>query len=300
MATVAELYGTKVLDEPTSIARDGWRRRHCPFTGIMCDVTANRSDRAFLDPERNHRVTAADAVAIQWEYGPEPLPLGICTVATKRRYAQESEPWIICPKRMLDLRTVPDIPQELRVLMPKIEPGATVRCWWEVKFSAPDPAKSRHFEYTFDYLLVPIVLEPGTGGARARIAEFVGPPYILEVMTSSTRGGGLTEHMTDVLLGRDQRPLVPPLVNSRYTPNYRQVFGRMVSQFFTKSEVAQAWGGQAVWVVQDQLVRYIAETTAFDATHFGDESEGTRRDGGLWPRGSRRPIQPRISEDVAR
>jgi hypothetical protein len=93
-------------------------------------------------------------------------------------------------------------------------------------------------------------------------------------MTSSTRGGGLTEHMTDVLLRREQRALVPPLVDSRYTPNYRQVFGRMISQFFTKSEVAEAWGGQAVWLVQDQLVHYIEETTAFKATQFEDEPDG--------------------------
>lgn len=269
MAVIAELFGCvpsleRVLED--------WTHRWCRFTNRPCDVTANRGDRAFLDLE--HRSLRDDERReLLARYGPDPLPLGICSVSTQRRFESESKPWIICPKRMLDLRSDPPVlPPEVRAQIP-IAPGTRVRCWWEFKFASNENAidssgVSRFFEYTFDYILLPVQQD-----ADGRVT-LLGPPYIIEVMTSSTRGGGLTEHMIDVLSTRPQRSLRGH-VDSPYTPNYRQVFGRMASQLYAKSEVAEAWGGRTIWVLQDVLLDYIEQTTAFRARPFEDGDDGS-------------------------
>ena len=82
------------------------------------------------------------------------------------------------------------------------------------------------------------------------------------------------EHMADVLALREQRRLMKPAVSSPYTPNYRQVFGRMASQLFAKSEAAEAWGGKAIWIVQDVLLEYIEQTTAFRSSYFTSNNDG--------------------------
>jgi len=79
--------------------------------------------------------------------------------------------------------------------------------------------------------------------------------------------------MADVLALREQRPL-RGAVKSPYTPNYRQVFGRMASQLFAKSEVAASWGGKTIWVLQDVLLEYIQQTTAFKPEPFVGKKEG--------------------------
>ena len=140
--------------------------------------------------------------------------------------------------------------------------------WWEVKFTHKESKGSRHFEYTFDFLLAPIKDTPV--GPR-----FAGPPFALEIMTASTRGGGLTEHLWDVLRCRPQRPLLG-VVDSPYTPNYRQVFGRMLSQFFVKCETLATWGGRTMWLIQDELLEYIEESTDFKRSDFeGKQGPGT-------------------------
>ena len=199
MAQISELFGVKVV--PTGPSdHPHWQDRFCPFTGVRCDVTANRNDQAFLNLA-HAGVPPEDASGVLNKLGSEPVPLGICSLHTQRQNESGYRPWIVCPKRLLDIRqdTVV-IPPEVRALVP-IAPGTTVRAWWEVKFRYRDPATSSFFEFTFDYLLVPTAPTSDSG------VKLVGPPYILEIMTSSTRGGGLTEHMIDVLLDRPQRPL---------------------------------------------------------------------------------------------
>lgn len=169
-------------------------------------------------------------------------------------------------------RSPPVILPEVKSLIP-IRPGADVRCWWEFKFASSDDSEEnevsgRFFEFTFDYILMEV-----EHNGRGNHPRLIGPPYILEIMTSSTRGGGLTEHMADVLALREQRSLRGS-VKSPYTPNYRQVFGRMASQLFAKSEAAAVWGGKTIWILQDVLLEYIQQTTAFKPEPFVGQEEG--------------------------
>jgi hypothetical protein len=252
-ARIAELYGLS-----PDVFEDGVTRlagvRLCPFRKTICDVSSNRNRVANLD--FNHKGVRNDAPAVEKAYGNEPLPLGVCSCWVRRQNESVERPWILCPKRLLALEPpLPVIPKEVRHLI-EIKNGREVGVWRELKFRRKegDTPSGRFFEYTFDYLL----MELGSAGLPTGI------PYIVEVMTSSTRGGGLSEHMTDVLLGRPQRHL-GKVVDSIYTPNYRQVFERMLGQFIAKSEIAQHWGGRTVWVFQDVLLDYIEQTTAFSS-----------------------------------
>ncbi|WP_152555441.1 NotI family restriction endonuclease [Sphingomonas sp. FUKUSWIS1] len=272
MAKIAELFGTKVDDAAHTVPSDNWLTCHCPFTGKICDVSANRGDRAYFDVAGS-AVTDEDRVIYAKHYTSPRTPLGICSVSTKRRFEADSKPWIICPKRMMELHSSPPIIlPEVRNLIP-IKPGSDVRCWWEFKFASTDDTEEndvagRFFEFTFDYILMEVEKRPNSIHPR-----LIGPPFILEIMTSSTRGGGLTEHMADVLALRDQRSL-RGAVKSPYTPNYRQVFGRMASQLFAKSEAASRWGGKTIWILQDVLLEYIQQTTAFRPEPFVGRQDG--------------------------
>jgi hypothetical protein len=42
----------------------------------------------------------------------------------------------------------------------------------------------------------------------------------------------------------------------------------MVSQLIVKSEVAMAWGGKALWIIQDTLADYISASTALNLQQF--------------------------------
>lgn len=293
MAKIAELFGQRCIvphDSPPRAFLD----RYCPFTKRTCDVTANRSDRAELNLHQSS-VSEADRLNLEAQYGVAPIPLGICSIMTTRQNEESGRPWIVCPKRLMELKAnPPTLPEEVRRLIP-IAAGTKVRCWWEFKFRSrasidPDAAldeamatengegegalaaiqapANRFFEYTFDYIIIPV--EQTEDAAHPTL---IGPPYILEVMTSSTRGGGLTEHMVDVLSLRDQATL-RGRVKSPYTPNYRQVFERMLGQFFAKAEAAEAWGGRAIWLVQDVLIDYIEQSTDFRAADYPDTNTG--------------------------
>jgi hypothetical protein len=91
------------------------------------------------------------------------------------------------------------------------------------------------------------------------VEEFpVGPPLVIEVMTSSTSGGnkakGTTIQQAFKKAIRGEPHQAPGI-------NYRQIWARMVSQLIVKSQIGKAWGGKTVWVLQDALANYIARTT---------------------------------------
>jgi hypothetical protein len=83
-------------------------------------------------------------------------------------------------------------------------------------------------------------------------------PYIFEVMTASTSGSD-TEDETDIRSAFRNAILS----KNHESPgiNKRQVWGRMVTQLFAKTALAHFWGGQTLWIIQDELLRNIELTT---------------------------------------
>lgn len=260
---IAELFGHK----PTSFRGPDRATiaRNCPFRGYndaACDVSANRNSAAQIDLN-SQGVTGAEAGRVQKQYGSAAMPLGICSCWTQRQFQSAPVPWILCPRRLLSLDPpYPVLPKQvLRHI--DIPHGTMVRVWREFKLVAREADTDKFFDSTFDFLLVPVD-ENG---------DIEGPPYIIEVMTASTRGTGLKQHAIDVLLGAPQRRLSGQ-VKSVYTPNYRQVAQRMLGQMAVKASIARYWGGRAIWIVQDVLLDYISETTALDVDAAAARDEG--------------------------
>lgn len=166
---------------------------------------------------------------------------------------------------------------------------AQLGIWSEVKLKYSEDEEGgfcgKKFDYTFDYVICP--LKPRLlPEAAARIgfderklqrkAESLGfnlasrdgdlfredypsgPQRIVEVMTSSTSGGNKEKGTTiqnafrRALLGEE---------HDATSINYRLIWARMASQLIVKSQIAQARGGKAIWVLQDSLAQYISKTT---------------------------------------
>ena len=125
--------------------------------------------------------------------------------------------------------------------------GDPVRVWSEVTLKD----ESANVNYRLDYVL--------------RCKD--GPPIIVEVMTASTSGGNKAER-TDIKNAFCDAVLYSAgtLERRRQSPgvNIRQVWARMASQLIVKSEIANSWGGCAVWVVQDALTDYMRQNTGLD------------------------------------
>lgn len=97
-------------------------------------------------------------------------------------------------------------------------------------------------------------------------------PVIIEVMTASTSGSDreagtdIASSFTDAILGREHN--CPGI-------NKRQVWGRMATQLFAKSALAEEWGGKTIWLVQDQLLKNIELTTKLNLAESSSKVHGT-------------------------
>ena len=170
------------------------------------------------------------------------IPCGVCSVSVS------STSWAVCPRRLLSFQIAPPT-AEPRPLWQRImqvagfETGESVRVWSEVTLT-----DGKGFRYRLDYVL--------RSDAK--------PPVIVEVMTASTSGGNRAK-LTDMQSAFCRAVLFTNGITDELgqSPgvNVRQVWARMASQLVVKSEVANAWGGRAVWVVQDALMEYIGKNT---------------------------------------
>ncbi len=97
-------------------------------------------------------------------------------------------------------------------------------------------------------------------------------PFIIEVMTASTSGSD-TEAGTDIASSFTEAILG----NTHNCPgiNKRQVWGRMATQLFAKTALAESWGGKTIWLVQDQLLKNIELTTKLKVESAFKSSSGT-------------------------
>lgn len=236
MSRIAEIYGkgTHGSHDLLLLAQN----EVCLISGKKCDGGGNRY-------ASNIRISGSSLdgkIADKTE---------ICSSVCSLEVGKHKENWIVCPRRLVTFGD--HRPDDHQALIKnfifdkaKLEPPFAV--WREVKM------KVKHegllIDYTFDYVASKI---DGSG-------KPIGGPIIIEIMTSSTSGGNKSKRTTipqsfEDLLNR--KPHTGPGIN------YRQVWGRMISQFFVKSQLAREWGGMTFWVIQDSLTRYIEKSTAF-------------------------------------
>ena len=94
---------------------------------------------------------------------------------------------------------------------------------------------------------------------------------IFEVMTASTSGSDTQNEMD--IRGAFRNAI---LARSHESPsiNKRQAWGRMVTQLFAKTALANAWGGQTLWIIQDELLRNIELTTLLQTSKIAKKTGG--------------------------
>lgn len=293
-SVIFEIFGCRLKDDSPE-ARKSRESAKCPFMGLECDGGGNR----YLS---QINLTSAQFTELRRLYPDRiTLPAGVCSL----QLSQNASPWIVCPRRLLVLgkqnpqdRTHQKDLEEAVLRKLGYATGTRLGVWSEVKLKYKETVGqiNRTFDYTFDYLIMPVgrvseaAIEVATGRSwreiksvlenggykitRNTFESFVedcpyGIPSIMEVMTSSTSGGNKVKRSTipsafeDALL---QRQHTAPGIN------YRQVWARMASQLLVKSEIGLSWGGKTIWVVQDVLVDYICQNTALNIRQFRAES----------------------------
>lgn len=280
MGSVFEIFGYPAVDEQAAAERSR-RTAHCPFMAGPCDGGGNRylSDLDLTkDPDLEEYFEEL--------HGQERVSAGVCSLCPRAG----SDPWIVCPRRLLVLgreaageRRCQSEIEKLVIDLFEYEPGTRLGIWPEVKLKGKEPSlgREREFDLIFDYVLAPLgdldresapnldwkhsYLWERAGykvdGGAVRGAP-LGPPAVLEIMTSSTSGGDKKKETTIPKAFRNTilsgSPAKGPGVNRR------QVWARMASQLIVKSEIAASWGGKTLWVLQDVLADYISSTTGLD------------------------------------
>lgn len=234
MPVVHELFGYR-LDDKTEAAKKCRRKAFCPFMGEACDGGGNRvMSKVSLKEDASLRSHFAGVGA--------EVHCGICSLA------KPTGEWVICPRRILCFKDGAGQDAALGKLMGLAgwEAPAQLAVWREVPMHTKGEY-GQEFVYTFDYIL-----------RRVQNGSPSGDPLIVEIMTCSTSGG-------DRKKGTDIQSAFCNAVrgeaHSSPNVNQRQVWARMASQLIVKSVAANKWGGRAVWVIQDRLAEYIANTT---------------------------------------
>ena len=152
-----------------------------------------------------------------------------------------------------------------------------MKVWSEIHMKDRSP-EGAVFNYRLDYVL--------------RSADPASPPVIVEVMTCSTSGGNKAKG-TDMANAFRSAVLFANRIieNVPASPgvNVRQVWARMASQMIAKSEAAIAWGGHAIWVVQDLLADYIKTQTALPLDELRSED---------WSRGEVNLVVSNLADDL--
>jgi hypothetical protein len=280
MAIVKELFG-----HPLHSA-DGIEARKfalCPFMGKKCDGGGNR-DMARLSFSSDAAVRARFDSSVLKDGS---VSCAICSVGLATRN------WIICPRRLLNFSEGQVTAAHTNLLktlcrLAGFQIGEEIAVWREVRITAKQEAKS--FNYAIDYLL------------RKKLPDGYAAPIFVEIMTGSTSGGNKRDG-TDIATAFN-KALLADQGDVVHCPgvNVRQVWSRMAGQLIAKSEVANAWGGKAIWVMQDLLVDYMRENTGldFEALRSAEANEvniiastGTAGDSGVVYAG---PISGTISE----
>ena len=295
MSTIYDLFGIP-LEDRTPSAEATRKARQCPFMGDDCDGGGNRYQTKI-------KLTLAEPVTAYFNpHIPDVIP-GICSlksgqdlwVICPRRLLGARHVGNGFPRTNHSLQ-----PYERHLLTEAGLPlGVDVGIWSEVRLKYVVPgdegdAAGNESNYHFDYIAAPLQrmslaqIVSAYGGGLEILDELVevaknkrlfplrqrnpkdfplllpdlSSPFILEVMTASTSGSD-RERGTDI--ANCFRQAILGHAHDGPDINKRQVWGRMVTQLFAKTALATAWGGKAVWIIQDELLRNIELTTRLDS-----------------------------------
>lgn len=292
-----EVYGSDVYDQSPNAVSER-KAAYCPCTESTCDGGGNRHqtkirlENSLLKDYFNDGLTAV-------------IP-GVCSI----EYGEDV--WIVCPRRLLGFKassTELTVNQSLKehertaLIAAGVPRGVELGVWSEVYLQYGDENTS--INYHFDFVISPIIRNTSFSKmlnihgvsqetdieelkSAAKKGKYLSGkfsleknisilpnlinPIIIEVMTASTSGSD-TEAGTDIaasftnaILGKDYN--CPGI-------NKRQVWGRMATQLFAKSALAEAWGGKTVWLVQDQLLLNIELTTKLKVDTTIEPRNGT-------------------------
>jgi hypothetical protein len=270
----------------------------CPFTGSLCDGGGNRHQtKITLLPDHDLRMHFADTLVS--------IVPAVCSID----YGEDQ--WVVCPRRLMgfknDTQALPPLNYFLQdhekdvLIQAGLKTDIEYGVWSEIylQYKIDDT----EIDYHFDFVIAPILkqirlqdLVESYGATREDIRELeksaktgklldgainnriisaapdLTAPIIIEVMTASTSGSNtaagtnISSAFKNLLMGLDyQGPGI----------NKRQVWGRMATQLFAKSALAEFWGGKTFWLVQDQLLKNIELTTKLNTSVVQENSEET-------------------------
>lgn len=289
MPVIFELFGFPIHDH-SKFADTMRRSALCPFMEARCDGGGNRNQTKIPLNEKEPLLSKF------FDQGIHAVIPGICSITAgediwivcpRRLFAARntgsSTPMVNhafqSHERAILLQT--DLPR-----------GHDIGIWSEVYVK--QQVEDAEINYHFDYVVVPLIQSTlrtflqsfGLAGTPLieEIANFsqqmrqkgyypkgakdienvpirlpmMEKPYIFKVMTASTSGSD-TQNETDI-----RSAFRNAILNKAHESpgiNKRQVWGRMVTQLFAKTALAHAWGGETLWIIQDELLKNIELTT---------------------------------------
>ncbi|MDR0685185.1 MAG: hypothetical protein LBF83_08650 [Spirochaetaceae bacterium] len=291
MSKIFELYGYR-LDCWNEAAENNLERVWCPFMNGECDGGGNRYSSA-ISVKKNAKLRAKIK-------GKDVIQTGICSL----QIHENEQPWIVCPRRLLSLKNgnlsaYQSCVRKQLSEYAELDKTKAYKAWSEVKIKtevSTDDDEMKSFDYTFDYVISAterkkiadiaslLSFSPGMVQKTAEkngytvayrdaeywIDDFPAAPFVIvEVMTSSTSGGN-KEKRTQIAMACEDA-ILNGMEHNAPGINYRQVWARMVSQLIVKSQVALAWNGKTIWLVQDVLADYISKSTALVLPEYVSE-----------------------------
>jgi len=288
MPTFFDLFGFP-MDNRTARAEAVRKGSECPFMDDICDGGGNRYQTAI-------RLTPTEPLTRYFNDGIQQVVPGVCSILAGEDVWVVCPRRLFAARHTGDgLPTVNHSlqPHERALLVGAGLPqGVKIGIWSEVALR--QRIDDTDINYHFDYIAAPLVektlgralsdlgLTPKQAKAEIGGMETVArkndyypkglkklsnvpilipdteAPYILEVMTASTSGSD-TKNQTDM-----RSAFRNAILHGEHTGpgiNKRQVWGRMVTQLFAKTALANEWGGRTVWIIQDELLRNIELTT---------------------------------------
>lgn len=288
MPVIFELFGYPIENQDEDVTNSR-KQALCPFMEVKCDGGGNRNQTKILLKEN-------DSLSHYFDRNLDSVIPGICSIVAGEDIWVVCPRRLFAVRNITE--GVPEVNRAFQaherdiLLQTELPKGQDIGIWSEVYVK--QQVAGAEINYHFDYIAAPLTnmtlrsflgqFNLSNNDLTKEIKDFgkqmkkkgyyknqrgdisnisiplpvIEKPYIFEVMTASTSGSD-TENETDIrgafrnaILGNDHES---PGINKR------QVWGRMVTQLFAKTALAHFWGGQTLWIIQDELLRNIELTT---------------------------------------